>query len=84
MGRVWEHQIRFVSSILVVLLKIHGTSLNDESLKSFFVEAEAVVNTRPIQQNPYQIFILVPLFPMQLLINKGLLCHPQENFKKDI
>ena len=29
-GRVWERRIRSARSISVALLKIHGTSLNDE------------------------------------------------------
>ena len=32
MGSLWEHQIRLACSILVVQVKIHGASLNDESL----------------------------------------------------
>ena len=43
MGGVWEHQIRSASSVLVALLKIHGTSLNYESLD-------------PSHQNLYQMF----------------------------
>ena len=38
MGGVWEHQIRSARSILVALLKIHGTSLNNESLHTFLAE----------------------------------------------
>ena len=47
-GRVWERQIRSAPSISVALLKIHGTSLNDEWLLTFLAEAEGIVNTRPI------------------------------------
>ena len=46
MGGMWECQIRPTHSILVALLKIHGTSLNDESLRTFFAVVEAIVNTR--------------------------------------
>ena len=46
MGGVWERQIGSTRSILVALLKIHGTSLNDESLRTFFAVVEAIVNTR--------------------------------------
>ena len=48
MGEVWERQIRSARSILVALLKIHGTSLNDKSLRTFLAEVEAIFNTRPI------------------------------------
>ena len=41
MGRVCERQIRSAHSILVALLKIHGTSLNDESLRTFFCQSRS-------------------------------------------
>ena len=41
MGEVWERQIRSARSILVALLKIHGTSLNDESLRTFFCQSRS-------------------------------------------
>ena len=41
MGGMWECQIRPTHSILVALLKIHGTSLNDESLRTFFCQSRS-------------------------------------------
>ena len=48
MGGVWERQIRSVRSILSSLMKTHGHVLNDESLRTLMVEAEAIVNSRPL------------------------------------
>ena len=84
MGEVWERQIRSGRSVLVTLLKICGTSLNDESLCTFFAEVEAIVNTRPItSESLSDVHSPAPLCPVQLLTMKqGLLCHPQESSRK--
>ena len=47
-GGVWERQIRSVRNIMAALMKQHGHSLNDESLRTLLCEAEAVVNSRPL------------------------------------
>ena len=52
MGGVWERHIGSAGSILVALLKIHGTILNDKSLGTFLAEVEDIVNTRPITSEP--------------------------------
>ncbi|KAK3719742.1 hypothetical protein QZH41_001946 [Actinostola sp. cb2023] len=48
MGGVWERQIRTVRSALSAILEKNGTQLNDEALRTFMCEAEAVVNSRPL------------------------------------
>ena len=48
MGGVWERQIKTVRSVLSALLKKNGTQLNDEALRTFMCEAEAVINSRPL------------------------------------
>lgn len=48
MGGVWERQIRTVRSVLSALLFSCGSQLNDEALRTFMCEAEAVVNGRPL------------------------------------
>ena len=45
---VWERQIRSLRNVLASILKRHGTQLYDESLRTFIVEAEAIVNCRPL------------------------------------
>ena len=48
MGGVWERQIRSARKILISLSETHGTSLNDESLRTLFAETEAILNSRPL------------------------------------
>ena len=48
MGGVWERQIRSVRSILSSLMITHGHILDDESFRTLIVEAEAIVNSRPL------------------------------------
>ena len=43
MGGVWERQIRSARTILTSLLKTHGTSLNDKSLRTLLIEVEVIV-----------------------------------------
>ena len=47
-GGVWERMIRSVRNVLSALLNAHGDRLDDEQLRTLMVEAEAVVNGRPI------------------------------------
>lgn len=53
MGGSWERQIRTVRSVLGPLLDNHGTQLDDESLRTLMVEAEAVVNSRPLTTDDF-------------------------------
>ena len=48
MGGVWERQIRSAKSIIAVLLKTHGHSLNDEGLRTLVAEIEAIIHSRPL------------------------------------
>ena len=45
-GGVWERQIRSVRSVMNAPIKQHGRQLDDESLRTFVCEAEAIVNSR--------------------------------------
>ena len=47
-GGVWERQIRTVRNVVASLLRHHGTQLDGESLRTFMIEAEAIVNCRPL------------------------------------
>ena len=87
MGGVWERQIGSTRSILVALLKMHGTSLNDESLRTFLAEVGAIVNTRSItSESLSDVNSSVPLCPIQLLTMKSRAVMPPsgELQKKDI
>ena len=85
MGGAWERQIRSARSILVALLKIHGTSLNDESLRTFLAKVIAIVNTRPIRSESLSdVHSPVPVCPMQLLIMKSrVVMPPPGEFQKE-
>lgn len=81
MGGVWERQIRTVRNVLTVLLDNHGTIVDDESLRTFMVEAEAIVNSRPLTtENPDH---LEPLTPNHLLTMKSkVILPPPGNFQR--
>ena len=49
MGGIWERQVRMVRSVLSALLKKNGHQMNDEALRTFTCETEAVVNSRPTE-----------------------------------
>ena len=48
MGRTWEKENPPVQNVLAALLSRHGSQLDDESLHTFMIEAEAIVNCRPL------------------------------------
>ncbi|XP_064639582.1 uncharacterized protein LOC135494836 [Lineus longissimus] len=48
MGGVWERMIRSARNALSALLVTHGDRLDDEMLRTLMVEAEAIVNSRPL------------------------------------
>ena len=48
MGGVWERQIRSVRSILSVLMRKHGHTLDDESSRTLLTEVEYMINSRPL------------------------------------
>ena len=45
MGGVWERQIRTVRSVMSAILHKNGSQLDDESLRTFLCEAEAIVKS---------------------------------------
>ena len=68
MGGVWERQIRTVRSVLSALLKKNGSQLNDEGLRTFMCEAEAVINSHPLTTDN----ITSPISPEALTPNDPL------------
>ena len=77
MGGLWERQIRTVRSVLETLLKNHGDRLDDESFRTFMIEAESIVNSRPLS---YETINDVtgprPLTPNHLLTMKSRIIMP--------
>ena len=47
-GGVWERQIRTVRSVMSALLEKNGAQLDDEALRTFLCEVEAIINSRPL------------------------------------
>lgn len=77
MGGDWEHQIRTVHNILTALLSHHGSQLDDESLCTFFAEAEVIVNCRLLTTDDLNSADgPVPLAPCQLLTMKSSVVLP--------
>ncbi|CAB4023470.1 uncharacterized protein LOC113666921, partial [Paramuricea clavata] len=74
MGGSWERQIRSVRNVLSALLDAHGEQLDDESLRTFMVEAEAIINSRPLSLNFAS--DLEPLTPNHLLTMKSNIILP--------
>ena len=77
MAGAWEHQIRSVRNVLAALLSRHGSQLDDKSLSTFRVEAESIVNCRPLAVNDVSSpECLDPLTPNQLPTMKSSVVLP--------
>ena len=85
MGGVWERQIRSARSISASLLKQHGESLNNESLRTLLVQVEGIINARPITyDNIGDVNSTVPLNPLQLLsMKRKIVMPPRGIFQKE-
>ena len=84
MGGVWERQIRTVRSVLTGLLQSHGSQLDDESLRTLTIEAEAIVNSRPLTTDDLSDSdSLDVLTPNHLLTMKSsVILKPPGNFQR--
>ena len=76
MGGIWERQIRTVRSVLSGLLKAHAARLDDETLRTLFVEVEAIVNSRPLAVDTLTDVSIDPLTPNHLLTMKSKVVLP--------
>ena len=84
MGGVWERQIRTVRNVLSSLLMDHGARLNDEALRTLFVEVEAIVNSRPLSVDTLNDETMEPLSPNSLLTMKTKVVLPPPGvFQRD-
>ena len=76
MDGVWERQIS-ARTILISLLKTHGTTLNDESLHTLLIEVEALVNSHPLTTDLLSdVNSMIPLSPINQLILKPRVVMP--------
>ncbi|XP_048020447.1 uncharacterized protein LOC125251470 [Megalobrama amblycephala] len=76
-GGVWERQIRTVRNVLRSTLSLSSDRLDDASLRTFFYEAMAIVNSRPLTvDNLNDPNSLAPLTPNNLLIMKSVPALP--------
>lgn len=81
MGGVWERQICMVRTVLVSLLKTQGTQLDDKSLRTLFVEAQNIVNSRPLTvQNVSEPDSKGVISPNHLLTLKSKPVQPHQVF----
>ena len=76
MGGVWERQIRTIRSILTSLVKSSPRVLDEETLRTFLAEAEAIVNSRPLTLENLHDPDSSPLSPNQILTMKSRLVLP--------
>ncbi|KAI5614222.1 hypothetical protein C0J50_3541, partial [Silurus asotus] len=86
-GGVWERHIRTVRSVLRSTLALSSGRLNDASLRAFFYEAMAIVNSRPLTvDNLSDPHGLEPLTPNHLLTMKSVqaLPPPGEFIREDM
>ena len=76
MGGVWERQIRTVRSVLMSLVKSNPRTLDEETLRTFFAEAEGIVNSRPLTLENLHDPESGPLTPSQILTMKSRVVLP--------
>ena len=77
MGGVWERQIRTVRSVLSAILEKNGAQLDDEYLRTYLCECEAIINSRPLTvTNLNDPGSLEPLTPSHLLTLKSKVVLP--------
>ena len=76
----------FSSGILEALLKIYGSSLNDENLRTLIIETEAIINSRPLTPETLSdVNSEMPLSPSQLLTMKtDVILPPPGTFSRSV
>lgn len=76
-GGIWERQIRTVRNVLRSTLALSSGRLDDASLRTFFYEAMAIVNSRPLTVNNLSdADSPQPLTPNHLLTTKPVTALP--------
>ena len=79
-------QIRSARTIFEALLKTHGSSLNDENLRTLIIETEAIINSRPLTAETLSdVNSEMPLSPSQLLTMKtDVILPPPGTFLRSV
>ena len=76
-GGVWDRQIHLAWNILNSVLRTHGESPNDESLRTLSGEVEGILNSRSITcESIGDVNCYLLLSPMQLLTMKTKMVMP--------
>ena len=78
MGGVWERMIGVFKRVLAAVLQ--GSRLSDETLDTFFVEVESIVNGRPLTKLSESPDDRTPLTPHHLLLMHGVVIPPPGQF----
>ena len=73
-GGVWERMIRLVRQIFLAVTPMQ--TLRDDDLATFFVEVEAIVNSRPLTDVPLEVGEPTPLSPNHLLRVNAAVAKP--------
>ena len=87
MGGIWERMIRSARNALSALLIQHGSQLDDDLLHTLMIEAEAIINSRPLTYvDMTSCDADEPLTPSQLLTlkSKVVLPPPGQFVKEDM
>ena len=81
---IWDCQIRSARTILEALLKTHGSSLNEENLRTLITETKTIINSRPLTvESSSDANSEMPLSPSQLLtMNTDVILPPPGTFSK--
>ena len=83
MGGIWERLINSAPTILEALLKTHGSSLNDENLRTLIMETETIINSRPLTAETLSdVNSEISLSPSHLLIMNGVILPPSWNIRE--
>lgn len=84
MGGSWERQIRTVRNVLASLLTQYSAQLDEETFSTFMVEAEAIVNCRPLTVDTINSpQMSEPLTPNHLLTGKTkVILSPPGKFQR--
>ena len=84
-GGAWERLIRSARAILDSLMLTHGHSLNDESFRTFLIEIEAIMNSRPLTtdglNDPEDVNLLSPI--NLLTMKSNVILPPPGSFQRE-